>query len=280
MESEKILDHTVFDYSNSAIIKPPFKQASNHEIGKQFTRLVIDSRDRDIQIYPSPNKYAYIFDQDIDEVTSAEIIIMDVPLSSYIINTNNNTLIVNNTKIIIPPGNYNGLALATVLQDCISQLIDGATVQYNEVQDNLSFGVGLVPYTIDFTSSSSISLAKIFGFLPGKLYTAPLTCQFRVNLNVNNYIILNIDQFNINVSTNTNIDRTTALVHYKPLSVNYISYSNMYLKKYFNPPVRLNKLKFTFTDYYGNLYDFQNQDHRIEIVFESKKNLGRYTHYV
>lgn len=273
----KILDHTVFDYSQSAIIKPPFRQASNNEVGKQFTRMIIDSRDRDTSVFPCPNKYTYHFDQDIDEITSAEIIIMDIPLAGYIVNENNNKLIVNSIVLTIPVGNYDGAALADVLTGVISNVSDGAVVAYSPVQDKLYFD-GPLEFTLDFTKSPAI--AKLLGFVVNQSYMRPCVSTYRIDLNVNKYIVMNIDQFNINVSSNTHLDRTTALVHAKPLSVNYITYSNMHLKKFFNPPIKLNKLRFTFTDYYGNLYDFQNQDHRIEILFESRKNLSRYTHYV
>ena len=271
---EKFLDHTVFDYSQSSIIKPPFKQATNNEVGKQYTRMIIDSRDRDMKVFPSPNKYTYNFDQDIDEITSAEIIIMDIPLSGYIINENNNKLKVNSTIVTIPIGNYDGSTLAIVLTNIISNVCTGAIVTYNTIQDKLQFD-GI--YILDFIKTPAI--AKLLGFLSEE-YTCPCQSIYRIDLNVNKYIIMNIEQFNINVSSNSVIDRTTALIHAKPLSVNYVTFSNMYLKKFFNPPVKLNKLRFTFMDYYGNLYDFQNQDHRIEILFESRKNLSRYTHYV
>ena len=277
---DKILDHTGFDYKNSVIIKPPFSQPTNKEIGKQFTRIVIDSRDRDINLYPTPSKYVYHLDQDIEEVTSAEVIIMDVPLSGYIINNNNNVLTIIwpddfQQKIIIPVGNYDGPRLAEMLQN----LINDSQITYNPVQDNITF-YGYVPFSLDFTSKDSKAIAAILGFSKG-IYVSPVTSTYRINLNVNNYVVMNIEQFNINISSNNVIDRTTALIHYKPISINYVSFANMQIKKFFNPPIaRLNKLKLSFMDYYGNPYDFQNQDHRIEILFESKKNLSRYTHYV
>ena len=277
---EKILDHTGFDYKNSVIIKPPFSQPTNKEIGKQFTRIVIDSRDRDVDLYPTPSKYVYPLDQDIEEVTSAEVIIMDVPLTGYIININNNVLNLilpgnNKQTIIIPVGNYDGPGLARVLQN----LIPESRITYNQVQDNITFD-GNISFSLDFTSKASKAIAAILGFSKG-IYATPVTSTYRINLNVNNYVVMNIEQFNINISSNNVIDRTTALIHYKPISINYVSFANMQIKKFFNPPIaRLNKLKLSFMDYYGNPYDFQNQDHRIEILFESKKNLSRYTHYV
>ena len=53
--------------------------------------------------------------------------------------------------------------------------------------------------------------------------------------------------------------------------------NNRVIKKTFNPPqARLTRIRLTFYDVYGNLYDFQNQDHGIEFNIELFKMQRRY----
>jgi hypothetical protein len=53
--------------------------------------------------------------------------------------------------------------------------------------------------------------------------------------------------------------------------------NNRVIKKSFNPPqARLARIRLSFYDVYGNLYDFQNQDHVIEFNIELFKMQRRY----
>jgi len=274
----KFLDATNFDFANSDIIKPPFEQVKNNEISNKYTRVVIDSRDRDLSSYPDPNTYVIFLEQDIEEVTTGEIILMNVPLSDYNVNDYNRTLsFVGGTIVQIPLGNYTAPVLATALNNVISLAL-GAGVLYDSLTCTLIFdnAVG----TLDFTGAGATPIARLLGFVPGKTYVTPCTAPYPVDLNTNHYIVLTIDQFTINTSSNSVLDRSTALVHPKDAHLNYRSVHNI-IKKFFNPPIgRLNKLTVSFTDYYGNPYNFRNQDHRIEIVFESRKQLRKYSHFV
>jgi hypothetical protein len=105
---------------------------------------------------------------------------------------------------------------------------------------------------------------------------------WRVNLNeTNSGIVLSIEHFTINHSSNSIIDRSTAIIYPTATMLNYISIPSVLIKKYFNPPIgRLNRISISFKDYYGNPYNFRNKDHRIEILFESRKNLNKYSHFV
>lgn len=86
---------------------------------------------------------------------------------------------------------------------------------------------------------------------------------------------MNIDQFDILKSNNNDIHRTTAII------IDNYSNINMgdtpHLIKKFTPPIsRLSRIKVSFTDKFGNPYDFQNMDHRIELIFKSFTQKRKY----
>ena len=266
------LDPVEFDYSKSAIIKPPFEQPKNlHDTKNKITRIVIDSRDRDTTLFPTPAQYEVMLQDDIDEVTSVELCMAQVPLMAYNVSQYNNRVAVNGTQYVVPVGNYDGASLATALTSAT-----GLTVTYNAIADNLTF-----TSTGAFTINGTGTINKMLGFLTGRDYstvgmTYAITAPYRVNLLDNRYVVLSIDQVTLNNSINPVIHRSFALLSPKMQDLNYIE-TQCKTIKYLNPPIaRLHKVRLTFRDYYGNLYDFQNHDHRIELVFESRKHLLRY----
>jgi hypothetical protein len=266
------IDPVDFDYSQSAIIKPPFEQPKNlHDTRKKITRVVIDSRDRNSLIFPTPAQYEVMLQDDIDEVTSVELCMAQVPMMAYNVSQYYNTIVITGTQYTIPVGNYDGASLATTLSNLI-----GLTVTYNAIADNLTF-TSTNPFTIGGTGT----INKMLGFSSGKDYstsgsTYVITAPYRVNLLDNRYVVLNIEQVTLNNSINPVLHKSFALLSPKMQDLNFIE-TQCKTIKYLNPPIaRLHKVRLTFRDYYGNLYDFQNHDHRIELVFESRKHLLRY----
>lgn len=274
---EKFLDSTNFDFSKTSLIKPPFNEAKN--IGKEtWTRLVIDSRDRDMKIYPNPNQYSIDLETDVLEVTSAEIVNNEVDVSLYTVHLYNNTFTLkdsnNNSKIVVlNQGNFDA---TTILPNIANSLGTDYTATYDAVKDIISINTSIPnkEFTLEFYNNSDICL--ILGFIGGIPYSSTngvLTAPFRTNFGISRYVVMNIAQFTINNSANSVIHKSTAI-----FSKFHIMKSIIPIKKYFNPPIaRLLKISIWFTDYYGNPFDFQNKDHRIEILLESKKMLSRYT---
>ena len=261
----KFLDSTNFDFKNSMIIKPPKEESG----AQKLTRVVVDSRDRDRTLYPFPNYYIVELETDIIEVTAGEVLIKDIQLSAYLINKFNNTCKLNDTVITLPIGDYTVGTLASALSASTALLVvhDTATDKYTFTSSTASA----------FTMSFEGDLALILGFVPGSINESQqgtLVAPFRTNLNTSHYAVLSIDQFTINHSSNSVLHKSTALIG--KLDTQVVR-SIVPIKKVFNPPIaRLVKLVISFTDYYGNPYDFQNKDHRLEIMLESKKHASWY----
>jgi hypothetical protein len=292
-----------FDFSKTAVIKPPFQELQNKEITRKFTRFVIDSRDRNMDLYPSPSQYEIELDDDIEEVTSAEIVLVDMPFPSYLINEHNNLMRVTVANVVhnirVDVGDYNETALANALSSSLNAVSTGALFEivYNPIKDNYNIWSN-VEVTLTFQAPRqgvkpaqylADTIGKVLGFSP-KIYTSTsglgtsptngyayvIKAEYRKNFTDHRYVVLHMDQMNVNRSSNNVIMKSFALVHPRITNISYLSTMNR-LTKTFNPPIaRLYKLRLTFRDYYGNIYDFQNQDHRIEIMFESRKHIQRY----
>jgi len=274
MIPKKILDSSVFDFDSTAIIKPPFEQLKNTPL--RYTRVTIDSRDRNQLNYPNPNDYVVEFEE-IEDVISGEIVILQVPFSSYLIHSFNNTFKLDGEIITLNPSNYTKTSIVNEINRHLSNI----TISYEDNRDAYTFTNST---TSDFTLIFSNHLSKMLGFKDTydtyQSVKGILKAPFRANFDVDKYIVMVIDTMSINVSSNSVLNKSTVLVSRGDSLLNTKS-STTPIKKYFNPTIgRLYKLRVRFTDYYGNPYDFQNQDHRFDIVYESKRQLNRYSSFV
>lgn len=274
-----------FDYANSSIIKPPFEPLKNiNDTKHKITRVVIDSRDRNTAIFPTPSQYEVELQDDIEEVTAIELCIAQIPMMAYNVSSNNNTLVINNVQYVIPVGEYNASTLATTITLELADV--RIRVLYNNIRDKFSL------HGQDaFTLNASGSINKTLGFISKKDYVSTsipvsgetytgydnlLDAPFRVNFQDNKYLVLHIDQVSVNNSINSVLHKSFAILSQEPYKYSYND-AQCSIKKYLNPPIaRMQKVRLSFRDYYGNLYDFQNHDHRIELVFESRKHLSKY----
>lgn len=280
------MEPTDDDYVNHAIIRPP-DNLPNLDTNKRVTRFVVDSRSRDIKLFPSPAQYEVIFDDDIDDVLSAKLVCADVPFSTYLINKYFNTLYMsmngNSYKVVLDEGDYTPQQLATLIENAINNMVTSGdfTVSYESSTDNFRFKAKY-GFSIDFSAKNS--LCYILGFSTKEYtstaegvapYTNILNAEYRRNFNYCNYIVMSLEQFDTNKSVYNLLAKSFAIIPKKYTDLNISDKSQII--KTFSPSIpRLNKLRVKFYDPYGNLYDFQNHDHRYELVFTSFKQKRRY----
>jgi hypothetical protein len=150
-----------------------------------------------------------------------------------------------------------------------------SSVTYDSKLDKFTFSHS-APFALHFGEKQN-GIAYILGFVPRKNYSSNdnhvVEAPFRCNFNVNKYVIMSVEGINIINSNNPDLHQSTVLLSRGGLDMIGIRR----IVKFKNPCIpRLGKIEVKFTDYEGNLYDFQNQDHRIDFVFESKKHLSKY----
>jgi hypothetical protein len=288
MQGNNILNFNDKDYYNSAVIEPP-KEYMYYENDKKYTRIVIDSKDRGA-MFMNPNQYEIVLDDDINDVVSAQLVSADIPFSSYMINSsfNSTQITFSNASHIITldTGDYNVTDLAEHIEEKMNT-ISATTFQvsYNTRKDNYIIK-SKSPFSINFAEpNSQASLGMLLGFATktyhsivdnaSSPYSYVIASPFRKNFNYNKYAYLVIDQFDLNKGNAKPINKSFAALteQYQSLSMN----DKPHIIKYFSPTIpRLAKLKISFYDRFGNPYDFQNQDHRLEILFTSFKQRSKY----
>lgn len=273
------------EFNKHAIIKPPESDVfvSND---KRTTRLVIDSMFRDKTQYPNPNNYCFIFDDDVNDVVSAKLLSIDIPFANYLINTYFNKLYIsiNNEPqsiIELPIGNYSRSELANIITSCIQSIFDDIefNVMYNVNLDSFIFTCS-VPFKLFFQGKPN-SLESLLGF-ENKDYVSNINgsinkiqAPYRCNFNYNNYIVMCINGFDNNKSNSKPLNKSFAIISNIEGEIRISD--DLSILKSFNPPLsRLPKITISFYDRYGNPYDFQNMDHRFELLLQSMKQRPKY----
>lgn len=265
-------------------------------------RLVVDSRERNTRLFPNPNSYEINIPDAILNVGRIKMVSSSFPFSAYLINANNNLLhfTVGSTKYtaMVDIGDYSsGADLATALQSAINAAYGSSAFRVAYVPRTDNFKVSATTaFTLNFMGNTFVhtfnentdvaykekTIAAVIGFA-NKDYTSAVqaapdayvnvvSSEFRKNFDVNDTLVVNVGSVNLNRSTSETVNHSFAVISKTGvLDSKTLIYDTHQICKFFTPPIkRLSKLKITITDYYGNPYDFQNQDHRMEFILDSQ----------
>lgn len=274
------------DFYDNAIIPPP---EGSSEPSVKHTRIIIDSKDRNTDLFPEPNSYEIRFEDEVEDVLSAQLVSADIPLPMYLVNKYFKTLKIKITGIIytitLDEGDFDAISLATNLTNSINKIINvnhGFLVEYSPIKDNYIFK-SPVPFFLIFTDTPN-PLSSLLGFKKQDYISVPyddntrpyiIQSEYKRNFNYNNYIVMSVEQFDINKSNTNNLHKTFAVIVKNYSDMNFADMPKVI--KNFTPPIaRLAKMKISFRDRYGNMYDFQNMDHRLELLFTSFKQKRKY----
>jgi hypothetical protein len=272
------------DYYKNAVIPPP---QSPSEVIK-YTRLAVDSKSRNKSLYRNPNSYEVRLTNEITDVISAKLINADIPMSMHMVNSyfDNLRVVVDGTtySVTLDHGTYSESGLASMMEGKLNAATAATwIVTYNGVRDGFTFAAsagfsmvfGAQPNSLDaLLGFDKETYASIDSGLGG---AAPhsVTSEYRKNFLYNNCIIMYIDQFDTYQSPDNEMDRCFAIL---PAMYSQLSMSDHpELVKIFSPPIaRLAKLVVSFYDRFGNPYDFQNMEHRFELLLTSNKQARKY----
>lgn len=141
------------ELDKKALITPPEK----NDIGNKRFRFLIDSRDRNLTLYPTPSYYRYDFLQEnFTDVESIRLVSAKVPFSQYMIHNGNNAFYVSTSiplinsdgyytyesvqKLSIPNGDYTESSLTSVLAALLSDALSTTLiVTYDVVSNKYTF---------------------------------------------------------------------------------------------------------------------------------------------
>ena len=273
------MEATDMDYYKYSVIKPPTIEDDNEKI----TRLIIDSRVRNVDLYPDPNDYELLLDDDINDVVSAQLIYAQFYMNGYLINSYFNTLHVEYNGTVYPvelsQGNYNTTELKDEIQSKFDSVLGAGvlTITYSTKLDKYVFTKASGEFRFKFKGRVN-NLALLLGFCDKKDYESidsVISAPFRVNFDFNNYLIMDIEQFDLLKSSDSELNRTFAIISKTMTTMNVADQFN-YVKRFTPPIPRLLKLRIRIYDRFGNKYDFQNKDHHFELVIKSFKHKRKY----
>tara|TARA_Y100000389_G_C17436830_1_gene506056 strand:+ start:41 stop:895 length:855 start_codon:yes stop_codon:yes gene_type:complete len=274
-------------YDENAIIVPP--KINTKDIPIRKYKYIIDSRDRNKNVYPDPAKYIIKLDECITDVVNTELILTDFKFNDYNVTKYSNVLHTDTQDYTIPLGTYDGISIAAVL----TSLIPSLTVTFDTISSKLSF-VSTVNMEFRFKNNEQArydfdnsvynypmnSVGKMLGFaIDNYALTADnaLEAPYMMDLETENYIIMYMQQAKVYQSRNNKAHNAFAIINKMESTSNGLVMFNNIVTKSFNPAIAsLTNLSFKFCDYDGNLYDFQNRDHRFEIVFTCFKQTRCY----
>ena len=286
-------------FEEHAIIQPPDFKSVN--IPKRKFKYIIDSRDRNTKRYPNPAKYTLNLDHNINDVIMIQIYLLDIPFNNYNITQYNNTLhILNKSSNIIEEysithGNYTSTTLVEALNNVLvdnNNVVGVATITYNEITEKITFmangDIELIfksptqkKYDDDIFIDKYMnnSIGKVLGFgienyeiSANEKYEAPYT----LNLKADDYMTMYITTAKNYYSINTHAHEAFAVINNQSNGNLNIVSEELMKKSYYPALPSMKTFSIKFKDYHGNLYDFQNKEHRFEIIFTCFKQTRSY----
>ncbi len=267
-------------FYDNAIIPPPSSKHALEE--KRYIRLVIDSKDRDLKRFPSPQNYEVELYDDVEDVVMAQLLTSYIPLSGYVINTYHNTIyfVIGSTQYaaILSSGDYDAASLATEIASKMTTAAGRTfTTTYSASTGKITIGTNTA-FSLLFSSDNNNSISRILGFLPNATYTSSsnsIVAPYKVNLDYFKYIVMNIRNFDANVSSSSILNKSFAILPNSAGNMNTNDFTE--IAKRFNPPLaRINKINISFTDRDGFPYDFNGVDHIFELMLISYKQKRKY----
>jgi hypothetical protein len=260
-------------------------------------RIVIDSRSRDRSAHPSPAKYEVLLQNDLYNVTSMQLAVADVPFPAYLVGPARRGVPFSvaggaTLTAVLPAGDYADPAdMASELESALNAAAAAAgastappsafVVRWLARTDSFELCAS-APFTLPLAGRDSDTPAAVLGFGTDADYASQpatpgphvLRAPFRRNFVPDRYLVLKLSpNAELLTSPSQAIDRTFALLPVTPvMSVNV---DDEAFTKRWNPPLaRVARIALEFTDAEGNAYDFQNQNHHVELIFETCANRG------
>jgi hypothetical protein len=280
MQSQVIPDSVWFD---NAVIKPP---ETDYE-ETRYTRVVIDSKDRDISVHPTPSAYNISLQDEIEDVVAAQLIACNIPLSGYMVTSNHNSFGVTISPgatvytVTLDDGDYTGAELATELAAKINVAVGGGSnfsVSYAAKTGKFLFTHASANFSLIFNTDNANSLARVLGFKPATTAASAartLLSPARANLDYFKYVVMYIDQFSNNQGSSSVLAKSFAVIYDNTNRQNDNDITTI-VKKFTPPLSRLTRLLISFYDRDGKMYDFNGVDHTFEILFKSYKQKRKY----
>ena len=294
-EESKIISSE--DFKKNELIIPQPKQYANvmkniYDTTTKDYYIVIDSRDRNHDLYPNPNNYQIEFDNVLKSVVSIELVSAELPAVQYNINENNNILHftegATTLQAEVTIGQYDDIAdLSVALQTALNTAIGSSadyTVTYSTITRKFTITKGSGTFELKFVGDSETfvheqtrttylekSIGSVIGFSRNDLTgSLSYTGDQQYNLGGENYVLLYVKELeNLeSVSGNSVIHDTFTKINLDTYNDNNVKFYNQldeYISRVsFVPPLAsLGQMIIKFYNYNGSFYDFSGREHSL-----------------
>jgi hypothetical protein len=165
--------------------------------------LFVDSKNRDLTLYPSGNSYTLHLTTPIRNITRVDIVSATIPNSSYNLTTTANVVINNASNVSLVPGYYDSTTFCNEFNNSNQSSVK---VTYSSAEGRFIF----YGATLSTLSTTSSELAKIIGMTSGTSFLASSQPVYSANtlytgkslikssnvvdLSTNDYVWLDIDE--------------------------------------------------------------------------------------
>lgn len=256
----------------------------------EVTRIVVDSADRDRSTHPTPSSYVVHMPYDIFNVCSVRLVNAKMPTSpAYLVGQGAPQRVFvtlssgQQATATLPYGDYaNAADVAGALQTALNDAAGAAIF-------SVSVDTRLDRYVISSTAAFSIdasrmhpATAQVLGLRPNKNEAAVydgannawvLAAPFRKCMDApyrsSAVLRLNLPSAEVLVSASQTLNRAFAIL--APGASDRDTAGLPYEKRWVAPVGRLSRFHVEFVDVFGEPYDFQNQEHRLEFAVESTR---------
>lgn len=261
---------------------------------KESYIFVVDSKDRDKEVYPSPNEYAIKFSSPFKNVYSLEILDASIPRTHYTIEDTNNKLYYNidggDYKLItIDIGNYSHLSMIEELNNKFESNISVSNLSSPADKRNQYIFSSTKPFSFDIKNST---IGDILGFeeynnvVNDLSYTKGSNNQIFSSVNNSNthtiippgmysfvgdrYVMLKCKEIEDHLFHSRSFEKySLGLAKFKLGVFGYgderFDFSNIPPRE-FHPLGKLDFLTFRFEKPDGTLYNFRGINHTLTVV--------------
>ena len=257
---------------------------------KQY--VVVDSRDRDMALFPDPGKYSFRLPQTFHHVVGARLMTAEVPTSFYVFSAarSNTSMVValNGVQrvVTIPDGNYGFGTMALALQDALdAAFVDTAfTVAISATTLRLAVSTGSATDVLSVVTTGPLAsaapsqwgLAWYLGFDRNATATATgtLVSPRVVCCNPELYMLLDIAELNDVQEAGVYGAGGTSGPTFAKIPLNVPSFEYAFFDKQITanvmqPPLaRLSDLHIAFRFHDGTPVHFQGVDHAFTIELD------------
>ena len=301
MDNNELISKKDLEENKLIIPQPPqFKKVIQdiYDTKTKNYNMVVDSRDRNHDLYPNPNNYQIEIDNELRDILAIELISAELPAVQYNINENNNLLYFNeggDTLIAsVEVGQYDDVnVLAAAITTALNSADDSSgdySVSVSSLTRKFTLTKGSGTFNLEFLGDNETfvhdqtrsvykekNLGPVIGFsrrdLSGQL---SYTGDNQYNINGETYILMYIKELENmeSVSGNKTIHDSFTKINIGDKSSNNIKFYtqlNEYISRVtFTPPLmKLSQMIIKFYNYDGSYYDFGGREHSLFFKIET-----------